>query len=73
MRPPWADCDTAIRLLPDFALAYEGRAAARSGLGRFSDAIKDYDAAIKLKPDYDLFYNNRATVKLSLGQYADAI
>jgi tetratricopeptide (TPR) repeat protein len=45
-----ADYDQAIRLDPDFALAYNNRGDAWNGLGNIDRAMADFDAAIKADP-----------------------
>ena len=68
-----ADYDSAIRLKPDYAIAYNNRGAARSDLGQHFAAIIDYDTAIRLKPDYATAHNNRGFSKGKRGQHFDAI
>ena len=45
-----ADCDKAIELEPNFALAYHARGFAKAKLKEYEGAIKDYDKAIELDP-----------------------
>ena len=68
-----ADYDTAIRLKPDYAKAYNNRGLAKDNLGQHFAAIADYDTAIRLKPDYASAYNNRGNAKVRLGQHFAAI
>ena len=65
--------DEVIRLMPDFAEAYNIRGNAKAVLNRNEDAIADYDEAIRLKSDYANAYYNRGTAKDELGQHEDAI
>ena len=52
-----ASYDSALALAPDYAVAFQSRAAAFCELGRFSDALASADAALRLKPDLvDAFY-----------------
>ena len=67
------DYDTAIRLNPDDADAYNNRGAAKGDLGQHFAAIADYDTAIRLNPDLAYAYNNRGIAKGNLGQYFAAI
>ena len=67
------DYDSAIRLNPDLAKAYNNRGIAKSDLGQHFAAIADYDTAIRLKPDYATAYNNRGNAKSDLGQHVTAI
>ena len=68
-----ADYDNAIRLKPNYALAYNNRGLAKYYLGQYEAAIADYDNAIRLKPNYVFAYNNRGLTKHDLGQYEAAI
>ena len=68
-----ADYDTAIRLKPDYAKAYNNRGLAKDNLGQHLAAIADYDTAIRLKPDLAEAYYNRGIAKYNLGQYSAAI
>ncbi|MES2471263.1 MAG: tetratricopeptide repeat protein [Pseudomonadota bacterium] len=52
-----ASHDAALSLAPDYAEAFQSRAAACCELGRFNDALSSADAALRLKPDFvDAFY-----------------
>ena len=68
-----ADYDSAIRLKPDYATAYNNRGVAKGDLGQHLAAIADYDITIRLKPDYATAYNNRGVAKGKLGQHLAAI
>ena len=68
-----ADYDSAIRLKPDDATAYNNRGIAKDDLGQYFAAIADYDTAIRLKPDHATAYYNRGIAKDDLGQYFAAI
>ena len=68
-----ADYDSAIRIKPDDANAYNNRGNAKDELGQYFAAIADYDTAIRLKPDHATAYNNRGNTKRNLGQYFAAI
>ncbi len=68
-----SDYDTAIRLEPDYADAYNNRAFAKAALKEYFAAIADYDTAIRLEPDYAEAYHSRGAVKHDLKQYAAAI
>jgi tetratricopeptide (TPR) repeat protein len=67
-----ADYDQAIRLDPKYALAYNGRGAARRELGDNEGAITDYDQAIRLNPKDAVAYANREFVR-KLGNNKKAI
>ena len=68
-----ADYDSAIRLKPDDAIAYNNRGVAKGDLGQHLAAIADYDSAIRLNPDHADAYFNRGNVKRKLGQHFAAI
>lgn len=46
------DFATAIRLDPNYAVAYNARADYYASLGRHDEAIRDFDEAIRLAPRY---------------------
>ena len=68
-----ADYTEAIRLKPDYALAYVTRGGAKANLKEYFAAIADYTQAIRLEPDVAGAYNNRGLAKYSLKRYAAAI
>ena len=68
-----ADYDSAIRLKPDHAGAYNNRGNTKSKLGQHFAAIADYDSAIRLNPDHADAYYNRGVAKGKLGQHLAAI
>jgi tetratricopeptide (TPR) repeat protein len=63
----------AIRLKPDFALAYCNRGLANFQLGRFDDALADYTVAIDRDATLTYCYFNRGNLYLTLGEYQKAI
>ena len=63
----------AIRLEPDFALAYIFRGDVKADLGQHFAAISDYDTAIRLEPDLAFAYYDRGIAKYKLGQHRAAI
>jgi tetratricopeptide (TPR) repeat protein len=62
----------AINQKPDYADAYESRAAAYSLIGQHERAIEDYSKSINLKPTSKL-YKKRAEAYSSVGRYENAI
>ncbi|MFN0175897.1 MAG: tetratricopeptide repeat protein [Saprospiraceae bacterium] len=68
-----SDCDKAIQLDSNYALAYNSRGFANSKLGQNEAAITDYNMAIKFNPNDVLAYNNRGGAKRDLGLYDAAI
>ena len=51
---------TAIKLKPDYAKAYNNLGTAYYDRGRLDEAIKEYQTAIKLQPDYADAHRNLA-------------
>jgi len=68
-----ADNDQAIRLNPQFALAYNNRALAYERKGDYDRAITDYSKAIRLNPNNIKFYNNLSLTYYENGDYDRAI
>ena len=68
-----ADYTQAIRLNPDYALAYYSRGIAKRNLGQYFAAIADYNTVIRLNPDHANAYYSRGNVKSDLGQDSAAI
>ena len=64
-----ADFTEAIRLKPDFALAYCNRGLTNVQLGRYDDALADYSVAIGEDPNLTYCYFNRGNLYLTLGDY----
>jgi tetratricopeptide (TPR) repeat protein/S1-C subfamily serine protease len=67
------DFDQAIRLNPNFAVAYYSRGSTRRELGDKKGAITDFDQAIRLNPNDAGFYSNRGVVRNDLGDKKGAI
>jgi serine/threonine protein kinase/tetratricopeptide (TPR) repeat protein len=63
----------AIRLKPDYAVAFNCRGSARSGQGDFEGAIEDYTEAIRLKPDYAVALTNQGNARSGQGDFEGAI
>lgn len=68
-----ADYDEAIRLKPDFVIAYAVRGVAYQHMEQYLAAIADYDEAIRLDSGYTMVYSNRGLAKDRLGQHRAAI
>ncbi|WP_103667795.1 serine/threonine-protein kinase [Pseudanabaena sp. BC1403] len=68
-----ADYNKAIRLKPDFAVAYLSRGNAKNDLGDKQGAIADYNELIRLKPYFAYAYNIRGAAKYDLGDKQGAI
>src|SRR5262249_21283301 len=67
------DFTEAMRLKPDFALAYCNRGLANVQLGRYDDALADYAFAIVKDAAQTRCYFNRGNLYLLLGEYQRAI
>ena len=65
--------NNAIKLKPDYAMAYNKRGAAYAELGQHQRAIADYNESIRLNPDLAAVYNNRGSSYGKLGQYQHAM
>jgi len=65
--------DEAIRLDPQYALAYTNRGAAYAYLGEYQEAIADFTRAIEINPEGALAYYNRGFAHKLLGEKAQAI
>lgn len=62
----------AIRLMPNYAEAYNNRGNVRRDKGDLQGALQDYDEAIRLKPDAPVFYN-RGTMRSDKGDLDGAL
>ena len=61
-----ADFDEAIRLKPDFAIAYAVRGVAHQHMEQYLAAIADYDEAIRLRLGLcTMVYSNRGLAERS--------
>jgi tetratricopeptide (TPR) repeat protein len=60
----------AVRLKPDYAIAYNARGYAHHLARQFKQAIADYDEAIRLNPKYVNAYRNRGNAKRASGDSA---
>lgn len=65
--------DAAIRLKPDFVVAYARRADAKYNLRDYKGMLKDFDVSIRLGLDYATAYVNRGVAKINLRDYKGAI
>ena len=63
-----ASYDKALKIKPDYHLAWNGRGNALEKLGRYEEAIASYDKALKIKPDFHDARNNRDIVLRKLGR-----
>jgi tetratricopeptide (TPR) repeat protein len=68
-----ADYDQAIRLDPDYTVAYIQRGTAYKGKGDNDRAIADYTQAIRLDPNDADAYNNRGVAYINKGDNDRAI
>ena len=63
----------AIKLKPDFVVAYYNRGVAHNNKGKYDNAIRDFNIAILLKFDYVEAYHNRGIAYNSKEEYDNAI
>ena len=63
----------AIRLDPDYALAYYNRGSSYAHLGEYQAAINDFDNVIQIDPDNADAYHNRGRSYDQLGERHNAI
>ncbi|MEB3831791.1 tetratricopeptide repeat protein, partial [Phormidium sp. CCY1219] len=68
-----ASYNEAIRLQPDYALAYYNRGVAQGNLGQYEEAIASFNEAIRLQPDFAVAYYSRGIAQGNLGQHEEAI
>jgi len=66
------DLDTALRLNPNFADAYQNRGVVKNVLKLFPEALADFNQALKLKPDNVGVHLGRGISKFYLGDKAGA-
>ena len=67
------DYTQAIRLDPNYAIAYNNRGIARRKLGDLQEAITDYNQAIRLDPNFAGAYYGRGLARYNLGDLQEAI
>jgi tetratricopeptide (TPR) repeat protein len=69
-----ADFGEAIRLVPDFAFAFNYRGKAWLAQGDSTmKAISDFNEAIRVNPLFDSAFNNRGLAWASMGEFQNAI
>jgi Flp pilus assembly protein TadD len=68
-----ADYSEAIKLDPDYAMAYYNRAVVRSRKGDLDGTIADLNEAIRLKPEYAAAFCNRGWHRREKGDLDGAI
>jgi tetratricopeptide (TPR) repeat protein len=66
-------CNKAIRIKPDYANAYVGRAFIYYNTGQYEQALEDLNVAIRLQPDYVDIYLNMGITYNKLRQFHMAI
>ena len=67
------DFNRAIKMKPDRADGYLGRANALNTMQRYREALQDYDKAIELNPGLANAYVNRAVAYSHLEEFKKAI
>ncbi len=69
-----ADYEEAIRVDPNYAVAYYNRGVIKFFSEKdYASALADYNKAIELKPDYYDAYNSRGAVRFALKEYESAL
>ncbi len=63
----------AIKIMPTFAMAYNGLAMVRSSLGQDAEAEFNFKKAIQLDPSVSEAYNNYGTFLCSRGRYDESV
>jgi tetratricopeptide (TPR) repeat protein len=67
------DYNRAIKIKPQVAAGYLGRANTLNIMGRYEEAIEDYDITLEINPKLANAYINRASAYSHLGKYEKAI
>ena len=65
--------DEAIRLNPDFSLAWYHKGLILSQLNRFEEALHAYDEAIRLDPDYAPAWSDKGFTLRQLNRFEEAL
>lgn len=69
----YEDFGRAVKIDPNRADGYVGRANTLNTLGRYQEALEDYDKAIEIDPKLANAYVNRGSANSHLGKYEEAI
>ena len=67
------DFNRAVKIDPQKAAGYLGRANTLNIMGRYQEAIDDYDRTLDINPELANAYVNRASAYSHLGEYEKAI
>jgi tetratricopeptide (TPR) repeat protein len=65
--------EQAMRLDPNYALAYSNKGFVLCEFQRYDEALTVYEQAIRLDPDSALAYNNRGQALVNLQRYEEAL
>jgi len=65
--------DKSIEIKPHYAVAWNNKGLALSGLGRYEDEMAAYEKAIEIKPQYAVAWNNKGLTLYNLDRYEEAI
>jgi len=68
-----ADFNRAVKINPELADGYLGRANTLNTMGKYNKSLEDYDRAIAIKPDLANAYVNRGIAYSHLGKFQKAI
>lgn len=69
----YEDFSRAVKIDPNRADGYVGRANTLNTLGRYQEALEDYDKAIEIDPKLANAYVNRGSANSHLGKFEEAI
>jgi len=64
--------DKALRLRPEYSIAWIVKSSALTQLGRYEEALKCWDEALKLCPNEPYLLDAKAGTLESLGRYDEA-
>ncbi len=67
------DFNRAIKIDPQLAGGYLGRANTLNTMGRYEESIEDYDTVLEIDPKLANAYINRGSAYSHLGEYEKAI
>ncbi|MCY4491736.1 MAG: tetratricopeptide repeat protein, partial [Thaumarchaeota archaeon] len=66
-------CNTAIRLDPEYDVAYVSKGETLHAMEKYDDAIECFNTAIRLDPEYIMAYAKKVLTLLALDKYDDAL
>ena len=63
----------ALRVKPDYYIAYNNRGTCRYEQGKYSEALADFGKAVQINPEYAVAYNNQASVYIRMEKWEEAV